>query len=171
LAALPGGGPMKILVAYDGSPSADAAVDEVLRRPWPPETEVRLVTVVERPFAVPPTTGVEVFAPMVERIRASVREEAFHRIQGVLARFDDRPDLQAGYELREGSTKHALLDVIREWEPDLVMAGSHGKSAVQRLLLGSVSLSLVAHAPCSVEIVKTREPHAGQPDSKNGVEP
>ena len=38
---------MKILIAYDGSPSADFAVDEVVRRPWPAGTEVRLVSVLE----------------------------------------------------------------------------------------------------------------------------
>src|SRR5262245_7068641 len=39
---------MRILIAYDGSPSADYAIDEVVRRPWPAGTEVRVVTVLEQ---------------------------------------------------------------------------------------------------------------------------
>lgn len=38
---------MKVLVAYDGSPASEAAIEEVLRRPWPSGTRVRLLTVIE----------------------------------------------------------------------------------------------------------------------------
>ena len=54
----------------------------------------------------------------------------------------------------DGEPKGALLQAIREWKPDLVVAGSHGKTTLERFLLGSVSHALVSHAPCSVEIVK-----------------
>jgi nucleotide-binding universal stress UspA family protein len=145
---------MRILLAYDGSPSADAAVDEVLRRPWPASTEVRLVTVVERPFSIPPADGIEVYAPLYERMRASLREDAYRRIQAVLEKFKARPDLQATYELRDGSVKGGLLDAIREWKAELVIAGSHGATGLARLVLGSVCHALVTHAPCNVEVVK-----------------
>ena len=78
------------------------------------------------------------------------------RIQAALQKFGARPDLQAGYELRDGSVKHALLDAIHEWGADLVVAGSHGTSGLARLFLGSVCHALVTHAPCNVEIIKTR---------------
>jgi nucleotide-binding universal stress UspA family protein len=148
---------MRILLAYDASPSAEAAVDEVIRRPWPPGSEVRLVTVVERPLPVPPPNGVEVYAPLVERMRASLREEAYQRVQGALQKVAARTDLTATYEIRDGSVKHALLDAIREWNADLVVAGSHGASGLARLFLGSVCHALVTSSPCNVEIIKLRE--------------
>lgn len=144
---------MKILIAYDGSPPAEAALDETLARPWPEGSEVRLVTVVERPLTPPPPDGA-VYGPLVERMRSALREEAYQRIQKALQKFDARPDLESGYEIRDGNPKQGLLASIKEWEPDLVMAGSHGRAGLARLFLGSVSHTLVTHAPCSVEVVK-----------------
>jgi nucleotide-binding universal stress UspA family protein len=148
---------MRIIVAYDGSRGAEAAVDEVLRRPWPEGSEIRVVTVVETPAPYPPAAGVEAYAPVTERIRAMIREEMEGRVRKVVQRFKDRPELRVGYELREPGVKRALLDAIREWRADLVVLGSQGTTALGRLFLGSVSHALVTHAPCNVEIVKVGE--------------
>lgn len=145
---------MKILVAYDGSLPSDAAVEEVLRRPWPPGARVRLITVVEPLAPVESADGVAVYLPVVERIRACIREEAYDRLKKALGRLEARPELEAVGEVREGSAKQALLEAIREWGADLVIAGSNGKGGLARLLLGSVSHALVTSAPCNVEIVK-----------------
>ena len=145
---------MRILVAYDGSRFADAAVDELLGRPWPAATEVRLVTAIEPARRIQPSPGLELISPFGERLEARMREDAYQQVQRALARLAARTDLVASYEIREGEAKHALLEAIRDWRPDLVLAGSHGKSPFERLLLGSVSHALVSHAPCSVEIVR-----------------
>lgn len=147
---------MRVLVAYDGSPASEAAISEVLRRPWPAGTRIRIATVTERPLSAPPPSGLEFYAPLVERVRSSLREEAYQRIQKLLSRFAARPELEASYELREGSPKQALLEMIEEWHADLVLAGSHGKGNLARLFLGSVSHALVTSAPCNVEIIKTK---------------
>lgn len=146
---------MKVLVAYDGSPWADAAVDEVARRPWPAGSEIRLVTVVEQPLTVASAAGVEVYAPLVERMHAALREEAYRRIQKAMEKVKSRGDLKSSFELRDGSVKHALLAAVREWGADLIVAGSHGTSGLARVFLGSVCHTLVTHAPCNVEIIKT----------------
>jgi nucleotide-binding universal stress UspA family protein len=148
---------MKILAAYDGSPASEAALDELIRRPWPEGTKVRIVTAVERPLPTPPPDGA-IYGPMIEKMRSALREEAYRRIQGALARFKARPDLETSFELREGNARSVLLDAIREWGADLVFTGSHGTSGLARLFLGSVSHALVTHAPCSVEVVKVPQP-------------
>src|SRR5438270_8651274 len=40
---------MKILLAIDGSPCSERAVEEVARRPWPADSQVRVVSVIEPP--------------------------------------------------------------------------------------------------------------------------
>ena len=129
---------MKILIAYDGSPSAEYAVDEVARRPWPAGSAVRIVTV-------------------LEKIRLTQRQSMQEGLEKAGARFKARADLKVDWELREGAVNRTLLDSIRGFSADLVVAGSHGATALERLFLGSVSHALVTHAPCSVEIVK--KPH------------
>lgn len=153
---------MRILLAYDGSGPAEAAVDEVLSRPWPPGSEVRLVTVIEPPVGSESGNGEILYAPLLERVRATLREEAFHRVQKALERFRDRDDLATSFEIREGTAKHALLDAIQEWGADLVVTGSNGARGLARLFLGSVSHALVTHAACNVEVVRPR-PAPGDP--------
>jgi len=145
---------MKILVAYDGSNPAEAAVEEVFRRPWPSGSEVRLVTVIE-PFSTPVTIdGVGLYVPVLERIRANLREKAYDRVHGILRKMEGRTNLEASCEVREGAVTQSLLDAIRDWHADLVVVGSCGKGEAARFFLGSVSHNLVTHAPCSVEIVR-----------------
>jgi len=46
------------------------------------------------------------------------------------------------------------LDAASEWHADLIMVGSHGRTGLDRLLIGSVSEVVARHAPCSVQIVR-----------------
>lgn len=146
--------PMKILVAYDGSASADAAVEEVLRRAWPAGSEVRLVTAVQLPLVAPASGGVEVYGPLWEQARAVSRDQAHRHLQDVLRRFKTRPDLKTSFEVREEGVKGALLDVVRRWGADLLVVGSQGTTAMGRLFVGSVCHAMVSHAPCNVEVVR-----------------
>jgi nucleotide-binding universal stress UspA family protein len=52
------------------------------------------------------------------------------------------------------SVVHAfILDLVKEWAADLIVAGSHGRG-LDRLIMGSVSESVAIYAHCSVEVVR-----------------
>jgi nucleotide-binding universal stress UspA family protein len=53
-----------------------------------------------------------------------------------------------------GSPKHTILEEAEAFNADLIVLGSHGRGRVERFLLGSVSLAVVTHAKCSVEVVR-----------------
>ena len=59
-------------------------------------------------------------------------------------------------EVLFGSPESRIVETAEEFGADLIIVGSHGYSRWERLLLGSVSQSVVHHAPCSVLVV--REP-------------
>jgi len=145
---------MRLLIAYDMSPSARAAVDQVLSRPWPTGSEVRLVMVLDWPPLFPPPEGAELTSPLDERLLATQREQAEKHLQGVRERFRARPDLSVSHELREGIVPDELIAAAREWKADLLFAGTHGKSALERLVVGSVCHAMVTHAPCNVEVIR-----------------
>lgn len=148
---------MRIMIAYDGSSSANAAVEEVCKGSWPEKSEVRLVTVVEPQITISPMMGVEIYGPLFERMRTTVREEAYERIKAAMKRLETAPGLQLSYALLDGDIRRSLLDAIRAFKADMVVAGSHGASGLSRLFLGSVCQALVAHAPCHVLVIKMRE--------------
>jgi nucleotide-binding universal stress UspA family protein len=145
---------MKIVIAYDGSPSADAAVEEVLRRTWPAGSEVRLVTAVPLALSAPLAGGVEFYGPLWEKAHAAAREQAYRRLQQTLDRFRSRPDLTTSYELCDEGASAALLGVVKRWKADLLVLGSQGTTAMGRLFIGSVCHAMVSHAPCTVEVVR-----------------
>jgi nucleotide-binding universal stress UspA family protein len=57
-------------------------------------------------------------------------------------------------EVLEGPPKELIVDEAERWGANLIVIGSHGRGAAKRFLLGSVSLAVTTHAPCSVEVVR-----------------
>jgi len=154
---------MKILLAIDGSPCSDAAIAEVCRRPWPPESEVRLITV-DSPMREELLRG---GSPGVfDEINRQLRTEAHRHLNHATALIRrDAPALRVTSVLREGWPKDAILDEAENWPADLIVLGSHGYGVVRRLFLGSVSLAVTTNAPCSVEIVRARPASPKQSDA------
>lgn len=146
---------MKILLAVDGSAFSDAAVEEVARRPWPPHSEVRAITTAEIPIVL----GIEpwvVLPEYFENLEKVVREAAHGVIKSALAKLQAREDksLKISGEVIQGSPKQVIVEEAESWGADLIVMGSRGLSTWNRLLMGSVSNSVVHHANCSVEIVR-----------------
>jgi nucleotide-binding universal stress UspA family protein len=58
--------------------------------------------------------------------------------------------------IEEGDARNVILDHAESWHADLIMVGSHGRTGLVQLLMGSVSDAVARHAGCSVEIVRVR---------------
>ena len=74
---------MKILLAIDGSPCSDAAVEEVARRPWPEGSSLKVLTVLEPPIPPTPETWA-VPASYFEEIEAALRKQGQNLIDKAL---------------------------------------------------------------------------------------
>lgn len=161
---------MKILLAIDGSACSEAALNEVVRRPWPAGSELRIVSVVEFPHL----TGSELwvmpksYVEQLENAEAD-RVEALIRRAVARVRSDGDQSLDVtGEVLRIGDPKLVILDDAEKWGADLIVLGSHGRKGWGRFWLGSVSLAVASHANCSVEIVRCQLPDA--PVAKGKIE-
>jgi nucleotide-binding universal stress UspA family protein len=75
--------------------------------------------------------------------------------EAALSQFKERDDLRVSTLVLEGSAKQKITEEAEEWQADLIVVGSHGYKAFQRMLLGSVSHAVAQHAKCSVEIVRS----------------
>ncbi|HJZ99910.1 MAG TPA: universal stress protein, partial [Candidatus Solibacter sp.] len=56
---------------------------------------------------------------------------------------------------QEGDPESVIVEYAKNWGADLIVVGECHRSAVERFLAGSVSHSVVKHAPCSVLVIKT----------------
>lgn len=147
----------KILLATDGTAYSEAAAKAIAARPWPPRTEVRVLSVVE---VILPTMHALFEPPFVhsdevQHLRADAltrAQEAVARAAAILA--------PAGLEISESvsvlldGTKDVILHEARDWGADWLIIGSHGRRGAERLLMGSVSEAIAAQATCSVEVVR-----------------
>ena len=145
---------MKILLATDGSTYSEAAVDELASRPVPVNSQVLVISVVELP-SFPwafPGGGVDFDEQIQQTARAAV-EEAVSRLKvGPESR-----NMNITSKVVSGSPKRVILEEADAFGTDLIIVGSHGHGAWDRMLLGSVSLAVASHAKCSVEIVRKRQ--------------
>jgi nucleotide-binding universal stress UspA family protein len=144
---------MKILLAMDGSDFSQAALKSVLARPWPPNTEVKVLNVVEPPSLLMgrEMAGID---PEFESVWKALREQAKDIVSKAADKLREASFI-VSTELVEGDPKSQIIDVANEWHADMIVVGSHGWSGLSRFLMGSVSESVVRHAHCSVEIVRS----------------
>ena len=146
---------MKILLAVDGSAASNEAIAEIIRRPWPEQTEVRVITIFETPvvISIEPWAASPMYFDDLEKAVSSaanvVVEDSLTKLKAALS-----GKLKITGEVLQGSPKEVIVERAEEWGADLIVMGSRGLGAWNRLLLGSVSNAVAHHAKCSVEIVR-----------------
>lgn len=149
---------MRILLAIDGSPHSDAAVEEVRRRPWPKGTAVEILTVINAtaPLVIDPALAMA--AAHVEQLEEQ-RRRAPQLVSAAAAQVAANDQiLDVTTTILEGNPKDVIVEEAREWDADLIVVGSHGYGRLRRMVLGSVAGAVVANAPCSVQVVRRRHP-------------
>jgi nucleotide-binding universal stress UspA family protein len=148
---------MKILLAIDGSPCSDAAVEEVAHRPWPEGSSIKVLTAFELPVPPAPETWalpLNYFEEMDLALRQQAQNVVDEAIQNLKSKLNKTTSVDA--QIVPGSPRNAILDEAEAWGADLIVMGSHGYGGWERFLLGSVSQSVVSHAKCSVEVVRCK---------------
>lgn len=148
---------MKILLPIDDTDCSLTATKSLLRQMRPAGVEVHVLHVVEWPRLFPESfafgEGPE-FAQEFKQFLDEQRQRAHALTQKTVRLLRD-----AGFEatglVREAEPKSAILDYASEWEPDLIVLGSHGRKGLDRIVLGSVSEAVARHARCSVQIMRT----------------
>ena len=140
---------MKVLVALDASPQCSEIVEEIAARPWPPETSFALVHVLDPfPYAKVPLS------------LARAKEDAKNLLQMLGKRLCANGwDTESSVVL--GRARQEIAKIADRLGADWVVIGSHGKSAMTRLFLGSTARGVLRHATCSVEIVRSSSVREG----------
>jgi nucleotide-binding universal stress UspA family protein len=140
---------MKILVAYDGSQCADAALDDLRRAGLPADAQVKVLSVAES--WLPPPSGLEI----VEHIDKDQEYLSLARRAGLrLASMESVWDVKS--ETGAGSPATVIIKRADEWDADLIVVGSHGRTALGRFFFGSVSQKVLHESGRSVRVARGR---------------
>ncbi len=141
---------MRILVGVDDSKFSEETLQAVVAQFRPENAEIRLLHVVQ-PIAIsaPPQMSAK-YAPELEDQRKQGRE-LVERAAKTLRTAGFKVDTA----VEIGDVRMKIIDSAAEWNADLIVIGSRGRSGIPRLLLGSVAEFVARDARCSVEIVRT----------------
>jgi len=153
------GEPLRIVVGVDETPASEAVIAALSARHFPPSTQVKLVTatgvfeyfssdILGSSVAVVPSNTIDELRRTAAEAAAAVQEK-------LLAAYPDWK-VTITREVIEGDPKSVLLDVAEKWPADAVVLGTRDLSGAERFFIGSVSSAVMAHAPCTVEIIRRR---------------
>jgi nucleotide-binding universal stress UspA family protein len=156
---------MRILIGYDGSEYSNAIFDDLQLAGLPPDAEVKVVTIADLLMSSPPAKEVAAqvltsrrFAAALKRVETHaervVREAEEIASKGVARLREEFPGWHISNEVVTGTPEWELLDAAKAWDADLIVVGSEGRSAIGRLLLGSVSKRAATDAQTSVRVAR-----------------
>ena len=163
---------MKIVIGYDGSSCADSALEDLARAGLPQRAEALVLSVAELQLPPPPPSSYGILSGYAVGVSTSVEADAssravedahalaFQASKRVQASF---PDWEVRADARLGSPAGEIIEKAEEWGADLIVVGSHGRSALGRLILGSVSQRIVTEAHCSVRVGRNPLTEKGAP--------
>ena len=166
---------MKILIGYDGSECADAALDDLTHAGLPATGEAHILSVAEVWLPPPPPSSYEIIeearhaSSPAELQRSFAKGCAAAKEALVLAeRARDRvqtkfPNWKVTADSSCGSAAWEVIAKADEWKPNLIVVGSHGRTAIGRFVLGSISQRVLTEAHCSVRIARGRVEEADSP--------
>ena len=180
----------KLLIAFDGSKTSDAALYDLRLAGLPDKLEAKVLTVID--LWLPP---VEIASGMVEgwyapAIKAAGQQAKASKKEATLLAARAEKYLKSEFPSWKITTQsivehpaQGILRVAESFRPNLIAMGTHGHGALGRLVLGSVSLKVLHHAHTSVRISRQGKNRGslatpplilialdGSPDSRAAVE-
>ena len=155
---------MRILIAYDGKESGDIGINELRRAGLPIEAETIVLSVAELRVPPPPKNEMleNAFPLRYGAGAKSLRKHAAQKLKEA-----DQTAKRGGERLRQlfpgwnviadaagGKPAEEILKYAAEWQPDLIVVGSHNHTKLGKILLGSVSQKVLAEAKTSVRVAR-----------------
>jgi nucleotide-binding universal stress UspA family protein len=137
-----------VLVAIDGSPDADRALEQAIDLAASERARLTLFTSVNSPPAVA-YSGIG--GDVVTKLTKEAQAEAERILRSALERVPE--DVSVTTVMSKVPARPGLLHLLEDGRHDLIVMGSRGRGALRSALLGSVSHYVLHHSPVPVLIV------------------
>jgi nucleotide-binding universal stress UspA family protein len=145
--------PLRIVLGYDGSDDAKAALKRLSERAFPAGTQVHVISAVDLRMI----TALGYFSVFTEELLDITRDDDHAIVQklvdNAVAQLQSK-GFDASGSVEEGDPKKVLVKHAEEWEADLIVVGAHGTTRTERFMMGSVSSAITSRAHCSVEVIR-----------------
>jgi nucleotide-binding universal stress UspA family protein len=147
---------MIIILATDGTVSGEAAADAITKFSLMKGDQIKVISVIDMalPMSIDVYGG---YIPDTSGLENAAREHATKVVAetaGRLAAYFGETGVEITTDILFGSPESRIVETAEDIKADLIVLGSHGYNTWERLLLGSVSDSVVHHAHCSVMVVR-----------------
>lgn len=151
-AAAPGA-TKRLLLATDLSETSQSATDEAFELAARLEAHLLVVSVIDPGSLLLPGGR---FRARVDQVREKREQQAQDLVQR-----GRELGIEVSFLIWTGDPGDMIVSAAEAEHVDMVLVGSHGRGAVGRFFLGSVSEHVVRNAPCPVLVVRPRdaEPH------------
>lgn len=161
---------MKVLIGYDGSESANAIFDDLKCAGLPRDTEAIIASAADLLASnAASISEFDLHSLASRRAEAVLRRAKAHTEQVIEEKRDlaakaakhlrtQFPEWKIESLVKTGTPTWELIDAANDWNADLIVIGSHGRSAIGRLFLGSVSKRIAKEARCSVRVARSSTP-------------
>ena len=145
----------KILCPTDFSENSEHALKYALTIAILTNAELQLLHVIE-PIVYPQPT--QLFEPMVDEVQLTMKmQEAFQgRLDEMVASLKNEHQMVTG-KLVTGNAFLEIMRAARDGHGELIVMGTHGRTGLAHVLIGSVAEKVVREAPCPVLTVKHPE--------------
>ena len=148
-----------ILLATDGSPSAQAATAEAIELASAAGWPLRVLTV----WQTPVLTSFGYTPALYDPKLTELEKEHATEVATSAAALAHEAGVEATFELEQGFPADTICAVAAELQPKLIVMGAHGWGALRRIVFGSVSNAVLHHAPSPVLVVRMTEPMDAEP--------
>lgn len=148
--------PKKILVAFDGSLHSKAALGWAMLLSGPAQAELAVIKVFEPILLREKNSDYEIGTRMAQMVEES-KQADWKMLANVKEACERQGVAKVHADLLEGHVASVLLDYARQSGADLIVAGTRGHGALDEMLVGSVTSTLVSLAEVPVLVVKDRE--------------
>ncbi|MXR51250.1 universal stress protein [Halovenus sp. WSH3] len=145
---------MTVLVAYDGSDPAQAAVKYAIEEHA--DKEIVLLRVIEVASGMT-DAGINIIQERFREKPEKVKKEARQEVGRQTADLFEEAGIEYETEIVFGEPAREIVAYAEANDIDQIVIGNHGRSGVSRVLLGSVGEKVVRRAPMPVTVVRGRD--------------
>jgi len=142
----------KILCPLDFSEIAPKALEYAVFMAISHNAELQLLNVVDQLHGF---DSFQILALTPNEIAERMETQANQNLSNMISQIKERVGIKKA--VRHGKASVEIIEMAREMQADIIIMGSHGRTGLSHVLIGSVAEAVVRHAGCPVLVIRDKD--------------